>query len=314
MIDDRALHDAVDYWCNAFTPDRRPIWQRAIANQGLSLKVERDGDEFCTAHEMARRLDRAGFATVILVAAGSHAGAVLPEQPDGTPGSDNFDQVACSMAEVAALHRDYPGRFVASWSVDPSTGTEGVDEASAALDQPWCVALHNHTHSWNRPFDHRDFTPFYDLCAQHDVPFIMQAGESGGRFPSECGHPGSIQGPAADYSGVDFVLSHTGWPWTTDAVAMATEHANVYLGTASWPLRRWPPEVLDFAGGSVRTKVLYASGFPTTGHAQAARQFADPDLGGRLGAETIARVTSTYVRRVFTRLPTINPTSEKETS
>ena len=32
---------AVDYWCNAFTPDRRDVWERAITDQDL--------DVFCAA-------------------------------------------------------------------------------------------------------------------------------------------------------------------------------------------------------------------------------------------------------------------------
>ncbi len=296
------LSEAVDYWCNAFTPDRLPVWQRAIDNQGLSLKVFRDGDEFCAPAEMVARLDASGFATVILTVAGSHAGAVLPEQPDGTPGTDNFDLVAVRPDEMAALAEAHPGRFVGQWSVDPSSGADGIAEAAQMVVEPWCVALHNHTHSWDRPFDHVDFEPFYELAEQHDLPFVMQAGQSGGRFPSDCGRPESIAGPATAHPGVRFVLSHTGWPWTTETIAITAEYPNVYIGTASWPLRHWPDELHEFARGAGRSKVLFATGFPTTGHAQAARQFADTELADKLGSEVIHAITSANARTVFARL------------
>jgi predicted TIM-barrel fold metal-dependent hydrolase len=282
------LSNAIDYWCNAFTPDRQPIWERMIGEQGIPLKVIRDGDGFCDRDEMVTRLDNAGFATVVMVAADLAEDATL----------DGFEHVAVRPEEIAALASRYPGRFVATWSIDPTSGMLGVERASEMLDFPWCVGLHNHTHSWDRPFDHADYYPYYALCAEHDVPFVMQAGTSGGRFPSECGRPLGIDRPAIYFPTVRFVLSHLGWPWTTEAIAMSLKFANVYLGTATYPPRRWPDELLDFLTGVGRTKVLYGSGFPTTGHAQAAKQI--PELG--LDTHIAARLTHETAQSVFTRI------------
>ena len=167
------------------------------------------------------------------------------------------------------------------------------------LDEPWCVGLHNHTHSWDRRFDHPDFTPYYELCARHDVPFVMQAGASGGDFPHECGHPDGIAEPAIAFPAVRFVLSHTGAPWEAETIDAARRFANVYLGTATWPPRRWSDALVGFASTDGRGKVLYGSGFPTTGHRQAASQLPD-----RIGdPDVVELLSSTTARSVFTRLP-----------
>lgn len=290
------LTNAVDYWCNSFLPERAAAWQRAIDRQGLSLTVQREGDEFCTPEEMVRRLDGSGFATVILVAS-------EPPAASGVDDPNLFEHVACRSEEVARLADHHPGRFVGVWSVDPTSGAEGVERAEAVLGEPWCVGLHNHTHSWDRRFDHPDFDAYYALCADHDVPVVMQAGRSGGNFPHECGHPDGIDAPATRHPTVRFVLSHTGWPWATEAMEMATRFDNVFLGTATWPLRRWSDELREFISGAGSTKVLYGSGFPLTGHRQAARQFADPALTAGLDARTIDLVTTHNARNVFSRLP-----------
>ncbi len=299
------LVGAVDYWCNAFFPDRAARWQAAIDRQELTLKVHRDGDEFCSADQMVERLDESGFATVIVVAS---------EPPPTGPDDPNlFEHVACRANEVADLVEVHPNRFRGVWSIDPTAGTSGVALAAEMIGQPWCVGLHNHTHSWNRRFDHADFEPYYQLCAEHDLPFVMQAGASGGRFPADCGRPEGIDRPAADYPSVRFVLSHTGWPWTTEAIARATSLENVFLGSATWPLRHWTPELREFANSMGRSKMIYGSGFPMTGHRQAARQFADPDLTAGLDSDAIARITSGNAREVFTRLPPLTepgPTQE----
>lgn len=286
-----AIDGGVDYWCNAFTPDRRSVWERAIGAQSIPLRIDREGDGFCTPQEMVIRLDETGLSTLVLVASA---------EPEPTPSGtqDSFEAVAVRADEVAALHTAHPGRFVAVWSIDPSAGMAAVAEARAALDQPWCVGLHCHTHSWDRPFDHADYYPFYALCADEDVPFVMQAGSSGGRFPSGCGHPIGVDRPAIYFPDVRFVLSHTGWPWTTEAIAMTLKFDNVYLGTATYPPRRWSSELVEFLRGVGRTKVLYGSGFPTTGHRQAARQL--DELG--LDDDRLAQLTGGTARSVFGRL------------
>ena len=126
----------------------------------------------------------------------------------------------------------------------------------------------------------------------------MQAGTSGGRFASECGQPIGIDRPALYFPDARFVLSHTGWPWTTEAIAMAMKFSNVYLGTATWPPKRWGPELLAFVSGSGRKKCLHGTGFPTTGHRQSAAQFEAVGLD----ADVLADLTTNNAHTVFTRL------------
>ena len=283
-----ALSRAIDYWCNAFTPDREAVWNDAIAAQGSAVKVHREGDGFCVPEEMAERLGAVGFSTVIL--------PVCDLDPRGDP--LDFPAVAARPDELDALHAAHPGMFRGSWSIDPGTGMAGVARAAEMLGRPWCVGLHNHTHSWDRPFDHADFYPYYALAADEDVPFVVQAGASGGRFPSECGRPIGVDRPAIYFPTVRFVLSHLGWPWTAEAIAMALKFPNVYLGTATFPPGRWPADVLGFVAGAGRAKCLYGSGFPTTGHGQAAGQLAGMDLA----PEVVDRLTRTNALDVFSRL------------
>lgn len=282
------LQRAIDYWCNAFTPEMEQAWDRAIENQGLSIKVHRDGDGFCDAPSMIDRMDTCGFETLVVMASDIEPNAPI----------NSFERVAYRPSEVEDLALNHPGRFVGLWSIDPTTGDDGVQRAESMLAESWCVGLHNHTHSWDRRFDHEDWTPYYRLAAAADVPFVMQAGASGGNFPHECGHPSGIAEPAARHPSVRFVLSHTGAPWTTETIEQARRFDNVFIGTATWSPRRWTDELIDFAAGEGKGKVLYGSGFPTTGHNQMARQIADRVAD----ADVLEWLTATTARNVFTRL------------
>jgi uncharacterized protein len=276
----------VDYLCNAFTPERAAVWDAAIEAQGVPLKVRRDpNDSFCDAETMVARMDDLGIGTLVLVAGDEHHHAGLIQHSTVTVRPDEVDE----------LHRRWPGRFVAMWSIDPGLAMNGVVRADEVLHRPWAVGMFIHTHSFDRRFDHADYYPFYAL----GTTVVMQAGTSGGLAPSEAGLPIGIDRPAIYFPRTTFVLSHTGWPWVEEAIAMALKFPNVYLGTASYPPRHWSPAVVDFARRAGRAKVVFGTNFPTVGHRHALGQF------GELGfSDDVARaILEGNARRAFPRLP-----------
>jgi predicted TIM-barrel fold metal-dependent hydrolase len=231
----------VDYLCNAFLRDRQVLWERSIAAQSIPLKV-REGatDSFCSADDMVIRMDELGLATIVLPVV-RHCGSAA----DDPSAAVEFEDVATTAVELESIVGAHPGRFAGLWCIDPTNGAEGVRRAEAALGDPSLVGLYLHTHSFDRPFDHADYYPYYDLAGRSGVPVVMQAGTSGGRLPSECGKPIGIDRPAIYFEDTTFVLSHTGWPWVDETVAMALKFANVYLGTGSWPPARWSSTMVD---------------------------------------------------------------------
>ncbi|MCB0971527.1 MAG: amidohydrolase [Acidimicrobiales bacterium] len=287
----RAPLGSVDYLVNAFTPDREPVWRRAIEDAGLAVKVRSDGDDsFAEADDFVARMDELGIQTVL-----------CPTIPPGTappPCPVDFPSVAAGWAEVAELCVRWPGRFGALVCPDPSAGMAGVRSVRACLERPWVVGLYLHTHSWDRRLDHADHYPYYALCSEMDVPFVFQAGAAGGLVPSECGRPIGVDRPALYFPETRFVASHLGWPWVEEALAMALKFPNVFLGTASYPPRHWPEAVQAFVRGPGRRKVLFGSNFPTVGHRRALGQVE----GLGLPPETVADVLGGTARRVFPRL------------
>ena len=291
----------VDTLANCFLPSRREVWEGAIAEAGIPLKIVRSvDDDFAAADAMVSRMDALGVATLLL--------PVGDVGPHGRLSATDFDHVATRWDELEQLVVDHPGRFAGLHLVDPSSGMAGVEHACRRLEQDRSVVgFYLHTHSWDRPFDHADYYPWYALASELDVPVAMQAGTSGGLMPSACGQPIGIDRPAMYFPGTRFVLSHTGWPWVTEAVAMALKFPNVHLGTGAYPPRHWDPAVLSFLRGPGRHKVLFATNFPTVGHHRALAQIAELDLP----ADTEAALLGGTARRVFTRLaPVPSPPEE----
>jgi uncharacterized protein len=161
------------------------------------------------------------------------------------------------------------------------------------------VGLYDHVHSFDRPFDHADFYPLYTVAAQAAVPVVMQAGTSGGLHPSACGQPIGIDRPAIYFPDTAFVLSHLGWPWTAEAIAMALKFPNVHLGTGAYPPRHWDPAIVTFLRGPGRRKVMYGTNFPTVGHRASLAQVEELALE----PATRAALLGGTARSIFTRLP-----------
>jgi predicted TIM-barrel fold metal-dependent hydrolase len=263
--------DIIDSLSNAFTPDRRVFWDGAIAASGLQVKVRRDpADSFADPSEMVRRMDELGVATTMLVTGevGRH----------GSVDEFDFQHLVVHWDEFAALADRWPGRFASLALIDPELGMRGVRDVRARVDDPGVVGCYLHTHSWNRRLDHADYYPYYAVCADRGVPMMMQVGTSGGLLPSECGRPITIDHPALYFRETPFVLSHLGWPWCDEAVAMALKFPNVYLSTAAYPPRHWPAVVREFIRGPGRHKVLFATNFPTVGLRHALGQIGELDL------------------------------------
>jgi uncharacterized protein len=281
----------VDTLCNAFTPDRRELWSRSIASSGLQVKVRSDDtDSFAEPAEMVDRMDELGIATVLLPAAdiGMH----------GRLDPFDYQHIATQWGTAEALAEKWPGRFAALAVLNFDNGMTGVNQTRARLREPWVVGMYSHTHSWDRRFDDATYYPYYALASDFDVPIGMQAGTSGGLMFSECGHPIGIDRPAIYFPDTRFVLSHTGWPWVDEAIAMALKFPNVYLGTGSYPPRHWPPTLRSFLGGPGKAKVIFATNFPTTGHRHALGQFSELDLT----PEVADGVLGGNARRIYTRL------------
>ena len=50
---------------------------------------------------------------------------------------------------------------------------------------------------------------------------------------------------ALDFPELTIVGGHIGYPWTDEAVAVATKHANVFIDTSAYTVRRYPPQLVD---------------------------------------------------------------------
>lgn len=170
--------------------------------------------------------------------------------------------VMISNDEVAACVSAYPERLIGVGSVDISKPMRAVAEARRCINELGFKAIRVLPWLWELPPTDRLFYPLYAACCELDVPYCTQIGHTGPLMSSEVGRPIYLDRVALDFPELKIVAGHIGYPWTEEAVAVATKHPNVYIDTSAWSIRRYPAELVRYLRTNGKFKVLFGSNYP----------------------------------------------------
>src|SRR6266571_4010654 len=58
------------------------------------------------------------------------------------------------------------------------------------------------------------------------------------------------------------VLAHPSWPWVDESLSMALHKDNVYLDLSGWSPKYFQPQIIQYANGPLKNKMLFGSDFP----------------------------------------------------
>lgn len=170
--------------------------------------------------------------------------------------------VMISNDEVAAFVAEAPDRLVGVGSVDISRPMEAVREIRRCVETLGFKAIRVLPWLWETPPSDRRFYPVYVACIEAGVPFCTQIGHTGPLMPSEVGRPIYLDQVALDFPELVIVGGHIGYPWTDEAIAVATKHENVYIDTSAYTVRRYPSQLVDYLRGHGASKLLFGTNYP----------------------------------------------------
>ncbi len=167
-----------------------------------------------------------------------------------------------SHEEVAGYTERYPERLRGVAGADLRRPMEAVRELRRCVEMGF-VALRIVPWLWGLPPADRLYYPLYAACVDLGIPFCTQVGHTGPLRPSETGRPiPYIDQVANDFPELVIVCGHIGYPWTTEMIAVADKHHNVYIDTSAYSANRYPPELLEYMRGRGKTKVMFGSNYP----------------------------------------------------
>src|SRR5436190_6480927 len=199
--------------------------------------------------------------------------------------------------EVHGWVAAHPDRFAGLAAVDLTRPMEAVRELRRCVGELGFKGLRVIPWLWEAPPTDRRYYPLFAACVELGVPFCTQVGHTGPLRPSETGRPiPYIDQVAIDFPELLIVGGHIGYPWTEEMVAVARKHANVYIDTSAYTVRRYPPELVRYLrsrGG--RRKVMFGTNYPMIAPQHALEGLDDLDLDD----ETRELFLDGNARRVF---------------
>jgi predicted TIM-barrel fold metal-dependent hydrolase len=197
--------------------------------------------------------------------------------------------------EVAGFVAQYPDRLRGVAGADLRRPMEAVRELRRRAGEGF-VALRIVPWLWEVPPTDRRYYPLYAACVDLGIPFCTQVGHTGPLRPSETGRPiPYIDQVAIDFPELVIVCGHIGYPWTTEMIAVADKHPNVYIDTSAYAAHRYPAESVQYLKGRGKTKVLFATNYPMLTAGQALARLGDLSLDD----ETRSLFLAGNARRVF---------------
>lgn len=132
------------------------------------------------------------------------------------------------------------GRIVGGVSYNPFNIEESISEIDKAIKEYGFKYIYFHSLGYGLPPNDKKYYPLYVKALEYDIPVGFQVGHSAEILPSEVGRPIYVDEVAIDFPGVKFILSHTGWPWVDEWIAMVWKHSNVYGDISAYPARALP--------------------------------------------------------------------------
>ncbi|HAS41583.1 MAG TPA: amidohydrolase [Microscillaceae bacterium] len=175
----------------------------------------------------------------------------------------NAEGALISNEEVAQLVSQYPDRFVGIASVPLNKPVPAIRELRRCVQELHFKGLRIVQWLWNLPPTHAYYYPLFAECVQLDIPVCLQVGHTGPLMPSEVGRPiPYIDQIALDFPDLKIVCGHIGYPWTTEMIAVATKHKNVYIDTSAYAANRFPAELVAYMKAHGKHKVLFGTNYP----------------------------------------------------
>jgi predicted TIM-barrel fold metal-dependent hydrolase len=204
-------------------------------------------------------------------------------------------KVMISNDEVAGFVAQAPERLIGVGSVDISKPMTAVREIRRCVEELGFKAIRVLPWLWELPPTDRRFYPVYTACCEMKVPFCTQIGHTGPLMPSEVGRPIYLDQVALDFPELVIVGGHIGYPWTDEAIALATKHENIFIDTSAYTAKRYPLALVEYLRSHGRTKVLFGTNYPMITPAKA---LADLETLG-LDEQTKALFLGENARRIF---------------
>jgi predicted TIM-barrel fold metal-dependent hydrolase len=172
--------------------------------------------------------------------------------------------------EVADAARENSDIMLAFASIDPHKGKMGVREARKLIKDGVIRGFKFHPTCQGFFPNDRIAYPLYEVIAEHKLPAIFHSGHSGigtglpggGGLKLKYSNPIHVDDVAADFPDMTCIIAHPSWPWQDEALSVCLHKPNVYIDLSGWSPKYFPPQLVQYANGQLKHKMLFGSDYP----------------------------------------------------
>ncbi len=145
-----------------------------------------------------------------------------------------YAQVEDQPKHVADLMSQYPGRFVGGVTVWPQANImKSVRAIETAVKEFGMRAILFRPFASGMYANDRLLYPMYAKCAELGAVASIVVGLNFTADPNlKYADPMPVDDVAAEFPDLKIIQTHSGWPWATQAVAVAWKNPNVYIDIA----------------------------------------------------------------------------------
>lgn len=174
---------------------------------------------------------------------------------------------------IAALVREYPA-FIGVAGADPLKGEQALDDIRHAARDLGLKGVSVDPFALRCDAADRRFYPIYELCQELGLPVLITIGPLPiGSGYMEWGSPLPCDRVAADFPRLKMLLSHAGFPFTQELIAIVWRHENVYFESSIYRHLPGADLLVEAVNTIIGDKMCYASAYPYADYTQALPRF-----------------------------------------
>ena len=173
--------------------------------------------------------------------------------------------------------REAPDLFLGFYGFDPGKGMPGLRAFRTAVEKNGVRGAsidpgmaHRH------PADAR-YYPLYAACCEYNIPVIVTAGLSPFMPDVVLEHmnPLHVDTVAADFPELRILISHGGYPWVNEAIAVVMRNRNVYLDFSTCENKPFGELYIAAANTAIADKVVFSSASPFVEVGKAVKKYQE---------------------------------------
>lgn len=267
MTTEAPVRRIVDAWINPNLPVVAEVWRTQVHPTDVATRLFRAGDHIGAGRSIDDTIAEMGVAGV--------TGGVLSTMKEYSPFPDvmKFHELASELVS------EHPGRFIAAGGVDPSDGVmQAARMARRLVEDLDFRAVKVMPSIVGAPPNDRIYYPLYAVCCELGVPITVNVGFPGPRTPAEPHRPLHLDDVCRTFPELVVVMTHLGWPWHLEVIALLLKYENLYLMTSAWAPRHYPTELVHHMRTRGRGRVMFATDYPLLPFERCVREALDLGL------------------------------------